>query len=105
MDIFTPHISLSPRKNLYFRSSGRIFDGIIQKIGYDIRGRRTYKRNEKGEIVDNEGRVIDYLTDRKGNKIKQDPKLIELKGALDTDIPKVLAEWTKFKKEFKSYLW
>jgi len=82
-----------------------IFFANLQKIGYDIRGRRTYKRNEKGEIVDNEGRVIDYLTDRKGNKTKQDPALIELNGALDSDVPEILEEWKKFRKEFRRYLW
>ncbi|MDP3298202.1 MAG: N-6 DNA methylase, partial [Thermodesulfovibrionia bacterium] len=82
-----------------------IFFASLQKIGYDIRGRKTYKRNEKGEIVDNGGRVIKYLTDRKGDKTKQDPILIELRGALDTDAPEVLKEWNKFKKEFKSFLW
>jgi len=55
--------------------------------------------------MDDEGRVIECLTDRKGNKTKQDPALIEMKGAMDTDVPDVLKEWVKFKKEFKSYLW
>ena len=82
-----------------------IFFANLQKIGYDIRGRKTYKRNERGEVMDDEGRVIECLTDRKGNKTKQDPALIEMKGAMDTDVPDVLKEWVKFKKEFKSYLW
>jgi type I restriction enzyme M protein len=82
-----------------------IFFANLEKIGYDIRGRKTYKRNEKGEVIEDEGRPVEYLTDRKGNKIKQDPMLIELKGALDTDVPGVLKEWAKFKKEFKAYLW
>ena len=82
-----------------------IFFANLTKIGYDIRGRKTYKRNEKGEAIDSEERPIDYLTDRKGNKTKQDPALIEMKGALDTDVPNVLNEWAKFKKEFKNYLW
>ena len=82
-----------------------IFFASLQKIGYDIRGRKTYKRNEKGEVVDDEERVIEYLTDRKGNKTKQDPAVIETKGALDTDVPEILKEWAKFKKEFKSHLW
>lgn len=82
-----------------------IFFANLEKIGYDIRGRKTYKRNEKGEVIDNEGRPIEYLTDRKGKKTKQDPVLIETKGALDTDVPEILNEWTKFRKEFKSYLW
>lgn len=82
-----------------------IFFANLQKIGYDIRGRITYKRNENGEVVDDEGRALTYLTDRKGNKTKQDQSLIELKGALDTDVPEVLGEWVKFKKEFKNYLW
>jgi len=52
-----------------------IFFANLQKIGYDIRGRRTYKRNEKGEVIDDEGRVITYLANRKGNKTKQRPML------------------------------
>ena len=82
-----------------------IFFANLQKIGYDIRGRKTYKRNEKGEIVDWNGRTVGYLTDRKGNKTKQDPSLIEMRGALDTDIPEVVNEWGKFRKEFQKYLW
>lgn len=82
-----------------------IFFANLQKIGYDIRGKKTYRRNESGEVLDSEGRVIEYLTDRKGNKTKQDPILIEMKGALDTDVLEVLEEWVKFRKEFKSYLW
>jgi type I restriction enzyme M protein len=82
-----------------------IFFANLTKIGYDIRGRKTYKRNDKGEVINDEGHPLEYLTDRKGNNTKQDPVLIELKGALDTDVPDVLREWVKFKKEFKSYLW
>jgi len=82
-----------------------IFFANLEKIGYDIRGRRTYRRNEKGEVIDDGGRPIEYRTDRKGNKTRQDPVLIETKGELDTDVPEVLKEWAKFKKEYKSYLW
>lgn len=82
-----------------------IFFANLEKIGYDIRGRKTYRRNEKGEVIDNDGRPIEYITDRKGNKTKQDPVLIETKGELDTDVPEILKEWAKFKKEYKSYLW
>ena len=82
-----------------------IFFANLTKIGYDIRGRKTYKRNDKGEVINDEGHPIEYLTDRKGSNTKQDPVLIELKGALDTDVPDVLREWVKFRKEFKSYLW
>jgi len=82
-----------------------IFFANLEKIGYDIRGRKTYRRNDKGEVVDWEERPIAYLTDRKGNSTKQDPLLIEMQGALDTDVPDVLKGWTKFRKENKSYLW
>ena len=82
-----------------------IFFANIDKIGYDIRGRKTYKRNSKGEVVDWNDRPVEYLTDRKGNPTKQDPLLIEMQGALDTDVPEILQEWVKFRKEFKSYLW
>lgn len=82
-----------------------IFFANLGKIGYDIRGRKTYRRNEKGEVIDDGGRPIEYLTGRKGNKTKQDPVLIETKGELDTDVPEILKEWAKFKKEYKSHLW
>ena len=82
-----------------------IFFANLTKIGYDIRGRKTYRRNDEGEVINDEGYPIEYLTDRKGNNTKQDPVFIKLKGALDTDVPDVLGEWVKFKKEFKSYLW
>jgi len=82
-----------------------IFFANIERIGYDIRGRKTYKRNNKGEVVDWEDRPIEYLTDKKGKKTKQDPLLVEMQGALDTDVPEILKEWDKFKKQYKSYLW
>ena len=82
-----------------------IFFANLEKIGYDIRGRKTYKRNQKGEVIDDNGHPIEYLTDTKGNKTKQNPALTELRGALDSDMPEALKEWVKFKREFKSYLW
>lgn len=82
-----------------------IFFANLEKIGYDIRGRKTYKRNSNGEVVDDQDKVIDYLEDRKGKKTKQDPVLIELRGALDTDVPEILKEWRGFIKEHKKFLW
>lgn len=62
-----------------------IFMAIVEKIGYDIRGREVYKRNEKGEI----------LLDEKGEKI------------IDTDVGEVIEKFREFKKknrlEFKPH--
>ncbi|MBU4000226.1 restriction endonuclease subunit M, partial [Patescibacteria group bacterium] len=55
-----------------------IFMGIIEKIGYDIRGRAIYKRNEKGEII------------------KKDDKPV-----IDEDVNLVIEEFKKFKGKYK----
>ena len=38
-----------------------IFMGICEKIGYDVRGRTLYKKDEKGELIrdENEKRIVD----------------------------------------------
>jgi type I restriction enzyme M protein len=50
-----------------------IFMGIVEKIGYDIRGREVYKRNEKGEVVKDE---------------KEEP-------VVDEDVNKIVGEFKK----------
>jgi len=52
-----------------------VFMAICEKIGYDIRGRTVYKRNEKGKI----------LIDENGQNI------------IDSDIPEIINEFKKFK--------
>lgn len=56
-----------------------IFMGIIEKIGYDIRGRNVYKRDEKGKV----------LLDEKGRKI------------IDEDVNLIIEEFKKFKEKHK----
>ncbi|MBU4299186.1 N-6 DNA methylase [Patescibacteria group bacterium] len=55
-----------------------IFMGIIEKIGYDIRGRDVYKRNERGEIMKKDGEPI-----------------------IDEDVSLVIEEFKKFKGKYK----
>lgn len=55
-----------------------IFMGIIEKIGYDIRGRDIYKRNEQGEII------------------KKDDEPI-----IDEDVSLIVEEFKKFKEKYK----
>jgi len=82
-----------------------IFFANLEKIGYNVSGKKNYKKNELGEVIDEEGHPIEYIIDRKGNKTKQNPILIETKGALESDIPEILNQWVKFKKEFIKFLW
>ena len=56
-----------------------IFMAIIEKIGYDIRGREVYKRNERGEV----------LVDENGEKI------------IDTDVGEVIKNFRELKKKYK----
>jgi len=55
-----------------------IFMGIIEKIGYDIRGRDVYKRNECGEIIKKDGEPV-----------------------IDEDVNLVIEEFNKFKEKYK----
>ncbi len=55
-----------------------IFMGIIEKIGYDIRGRDIYKRNERGEVI----------KDENGEPI------------IDEDVSLVIKEFKKFKEKY-----
>lgn len=54
-----------------------IFMAVSERIGYDIRARTVYKRDEKGDLIRNE----------KGEPI------------VDTDIPEVVEAFEKFKKQ------
>ena len=55
-----------------------IFMGIIEKIGYDIRGRDIYKRNERGEIIKKDGEPV-----------------------IDEDVSLIIEEFKKFKEKHK----
>lgn len=55
-----------------------IFMGIIEKIGYDIRARDIYKRNERGEVI----------KDENGDSI------------IDEDVSLVIEEFKKFRKKY-----
>ena len=56
-----------------------IFMGIIEKIGYDIRGRDVYKRDKRGEII----------KDKNGNFV------------IDEDVSFIIEEFKKFKEKYK----
>lgn len=56
-----------------------IFMGIIEKIGYDIRGRAIYKRDEKGEVIKKDDRKV-----------------------VDEDVSLVIEEFKKFKEKYNS---
>jgi len=55
-----------------------IFMGIIEKIGYDIRGRDIYKRNERGEVI----------KDENGEPM------------IDEDVSLIIKEFNKFKGKY-----
>ena len=86
-----------------------IFWYNMEKIGYDGQGHIEYKKNDNGEVLDKNGNVIPYLIStrgkNKGEKTKQDPKLIADLGAVDTEFPEVMSEWLKFRKKYRKYVW
>jgi len=69
-----------PKKELEVlkKKDHSIFMGIIEKIGYDIRGRNVYKRNEKGEILKKDGEPV-----------------------VDEDVSLIIEEFRKFKEKYK----
>ncbi len=82
-----------------------IFFSNLKNIGYDVSGKVIYKTNEKGEVLDIQGRVIPLRSNGKGKNKKQDEEIIRQTGAIDDDIPDMLSKWEKFRQEFKTYLW
>lgn len=64
-----------------------IFMAICEKIGYDIRGRTIFRRNQKGEYLDEKGNVV----------------LEREKAAIDTDVPEIIAAFREFKAKHNLY--
>jgi len=56
-----------------------IFMAIIEKIGYDIRGRTVYKRDEKGQVI----------KDEIGEPV------------VDEDVSEIIGEFKKFREKNK----
>ena len=71
-----------------------VFFGKLSKIGYDVSGKVQYKRNEKGELIDIDGNLID----------EKDEISIQ-KRVIDTDIPELIESWHSFCENNKQYIW
>ncbi len=69
----------------------RIFTAVIKKIGYDIRGRTIFKKDDDGSIIKKEVEVFNHDETRQ-------KKLLPV---IDTDIPNIIEKFNKFKKEEK----
>lgn len=54
-----------------------IFMAVVEKIGYDVRGRTIFKRDDEGNII----------KDESGEPI------------IDTDVPEIIAKFEEFKKK------
>lgn len=62
-----------------------VFMGIIEKIGYDVRGKKICKRNEGGEMINEKGEVV-YKPEN---------------AATDEDVNEVIEAFKEFKKRHK----
>lgn len=62
-----------------------IFTAICEKIGYDIRGRTIFKKNQKGGYINHEGKVVESKE----------------QAAIDSNIPEIVAKFEEFKKKYK----
>jgi len=62
-----------------------VFMGIIEKIGYDIRGKKICKRNERGEMINEKGEVVYKPED----------------AVTDEDVRDVIEAFREFKKRHK----
>jgi type I restriction enzyme M protein len=73
-----------------------IFFAKLHKIGYDVRGKVTYKRDENGIILDIHNNQIDEGADE---------EYIAKNGQIDTDIPELLSKWDEFRHKHSNLLW
>ena len=62
-----------------------VFMGIIEKIGYDVRGKKICKRNERGEMINEKGEVIHKPEN----------------AATEEDVSAVIETFKEFKKRHK----
>jgi type I restriction enzyme M protein len=86
-------ICIKPKKGK-IPSEYPVFFGKLSKIGYDVRGKVQYKRDENGSIIDSQGNIIDEYDDT------------ELcNAAIDSDIPELLNKWNSFYEKNKNVLW
>lgn len=70
-------------------SNYRIFTAVIEKIGYDIRGRTEFKKDGDGNIIKKEVDILNH----DGTRQKQ------LLPVIDTDIPDIIYEFIKYKND------
>ena len=68
-----------------------IFTAVIEKIGYDIRGRTVFKKDDEGNIIKKEVELYNH----EGHKQKQTLPVIA------TDLPDIIEEFKKFKQQEK----
>jgi type I restriction enzyme M protein len=65
----------------------KIFTAVIERIGYDIRGRTVFKKDSNGNLIKKEVEILNH----DGTIQKQTVPII------DTDIPEIIGEFKKFK--------
>ena len=68
-----------------------LFTAVIEKIGYDIRGRTVFKKDDEGNIIKKEVELYNH----DGHKQKQ------LLPIIDTDVPEIIESFNEFKKKEK----
>lgn len=69
----------------------KIFTAVVENIGYDIRGRTVFKKDEKGNIIKKEVEIMNH----------DDTKQKQFLPVINTDIPEIIEEFENFKKEQK----
>ncbi len=89
-------ICIKPKKDEQIPEKYPIFFAKLHKIGYDVRGKVIYRRNEKGLILDKSGIAINE---------DADDEYIAKNGQIDTDIHELLNKWNEFRQKHKSLLW
>lgn len=70
-----------------------VFFGKLSKIGYDVRGKVQYKRDENGNVIDKLGKIIEEIDD------------VSSFAEIDSDIPVLLEKWNEFYSKNKHFLW
>lgn len=71
-----------------------VFFGKLSKIGYDVRGKVQYKRDENGNLIDKNGDIL---------CIDDEAELVN--ATIDSDIPELLENWNLFYDKNKNILW
>lgn len=78
-----------------------VFFSQLTKVGYDLKGRTVYKRDNMRLVLDRNDQPIRF---REGKRTQSQDD-IAIYGQVDTDVDDIIGDWERFRKKHGRFLW